>query len=64
MGNNHPTICPYGAYEVKNKEYVIVGAGTNEQFKKFVKLLGLEYMIEDTRFSTNESRVQNRSLVD
>jgi crotonobetainyl-CoA:carnitine CoA-transferase CaiB-like acyl-CoA transferase len=28
MGNNHPSIVPYGVYKGKNNSYIVIGAGT------------------------------------
>jgi crotonobetainyl-CoA:carnitine CoA-transferase CaiB-like acyl-CoA transferase len=37
----HPNIVPYGTFEVKYKEFIIIGAGTNNQFVSLCHVLGL-----------------------
>ena len=59
-GSAHPSIVPYQAFECKDGKWIAV-AVTNEKFwELFCKALGLEELINDSRFKTNPDRVANR----
>ncbi|EAR83810.2 CAIB/BAIF CoA-transferase family protein (macronuclear) [Tetrahymena thermophila SB210] len=64
MGNNHPSIVPYGVYKVKNDEYIVLGSATNDQFKRFCKVIGIEEILSDEKFKNNSDRVKNRVELD
>ena len=60
MGNAHPNIVPYEAYETKDGTYIALGVGNDNQWQKFCKLARLENLIHDPRYATNPKRVENR----
>jgi glutaryl-CoA transferase len=60
MGNAHPNIVPYEAYETKDGTYIALGVGNDNQWQKFCKLAKLENLIHDPRYATNPKRVENR----
>jgi succinate--hydroxymethylglutarate CoA-transferase len=41
----------------------VIGAGNNLQFKKLCARLNLENLVRDSRFLSNQDRVQNRSAL-
>jgi crotonobetainyl-CoA:carnitine CoA-transferase CaiB-like acyl-CoA transferase len=64
-GTAHESIVPYQTFRCKspagNKDqYIVVGAGNDEQFQKFCIVLGLAELAADTRFQTNAGRVSHR----
>ena len=59
MGNGHPNICPYDAFETANG-HIILAVGNDGQFRRCCDLLGLDEVAQDMRFLTNQSRVKNR----
>lgn len=59
MGNAHPNIAPYQAFEVSDG-HLIIAVGNDGQFEKLLKTLGLSAFTNDSRFKTNQSRVENR----
>ncbi|KAJ4248448.1 hypothetical protein NW762_012785 [Fusarium torreyae] len=61
-GCQHPSIVPYDAFKTKDL-YLVCGATNDAQFEKLCKLVGLESLAKDERFSTNASRVENRDLM-
>ncbi|KAJ4322142.1 hypothetical protein N0V84_004977 [Fusarium piperis] len=61
-GCQHPSIAPYDAFRTKDA-YLVCGATNDAQFAQLCKLLGLESLVEDDRFSTNPRRVENRHLL-
>ncbi|XP_062595298.1 succinate--hydroxymethylglutarate CoA-transferase-like [Saccostrea cucullata] len=58
-GTAHPSIVPYQAFQTQDS-YILVGAGNDGQFKILCKILDLEYLHKDEKFSTNKARVINR----
>jgi crotonobetainyl-CoA:carnitine CoA-transferase CaiB-like acyl-CoA transferase len=62
MGNAHPNIVPYQSF-VAADGHVIVAVGNDAQFSRFVQALGVSELAEDTRFSSNQSRVANRDTL-
>jgi crotonobetainyl-CoA:carnitine CoA-transferase CaiB-like acyl-CoA transferase len=64
MGNAHPNIVPYQVLPVSDG-HVIVAVGTDAQFAKFARILGVRELAEDARFRSNADRVRNRgTLID
>ena len=59
MGNAHPNIVPYQAFETKNG-HIILAIGNDAQFSRFCAIAGKPEIAEDDRFRTNESRVIHR----
>jgi crotonobetainyl-CoA:carnitine CoA-transferase CaiB-like acyl-CoA transferase len=64
-GTAHESVVPYQAFRCKQvqdrpTEYIVAGAGNNEQFQQFCIALELPELAADTRFSTNSDRVANR----
>lgn len=59
MGNDHPSIAPYSAYRAADGDLVIA-VGNDRQFGQLCSELGLDQLVEDDRYATNESRVRNR----
>lgn len=58
MGNDHPSIMPYGVYETKDKP-ILLAIGNNSQFQKFSELLNQTWH-KNELFETNEQRVLHR----
>ncbi|XP_048741961.2 succinate--hydroxymethylglutarate CoA-transferase-like [Ostrea edulis] len=58
-GTAHPSIVPYQAFQTKDS-YILVGAGNDGQFKILCKVLNLEHLHDDEKYSTNKARVANR----
>ncbi|XP_053915878.1 succinate--hydroxymethylglutarate CoA-transferase isoform X3 [Cuculus canorus] len=63
-GTAHGSIVPYQAFKTKDG-YIVVGAGNDQQFVTVCKILNLPEVAEDSRYKTNNLRVQNRKeLID
>ena len=60
LGNAHPNIVPYQAFETSDGE-MVVAVGNDSQFRAFCKELGLDSLPDESRFSTNAMRVANRN---
>jgi len=59
-GNAHPSIVPYQLFRGSDARYFVVGVGTQEQWLRLVKLLGVESLGADPRFENNPARIKNR----
>ncbi|MFL5753321.1 MAG: CaiB/BaiF CoA transferase family protein [Bacteroidia bacterium] len=63
-GSLHPNIAPYGEIlETKDKQLITFAIGSDKQFDRLCRLLGLSDLVKDKRFATNQLRVQNRSVL-
>ncbi|XP_038076832.1 succinate--hydroxymethylglutarate CoA-transferase-like [Patiria miniata] len=60
-GTGHGSIVPYQAFKTSDDRLLIVGAGNNDHFKTLCKVLEMEELIEDQRYTSNELRVINRN---
>ncbi|CAK7207954.1 hypothetical protein SEUCBS139899_010769 [Sporothrix eucalyptigena] len=61
-GSQHPSIVPYDAFPTKDL-YLVCGATNDAQFSTLCKLLGLDDLVTDERFTTNPKRVANRDIL-
>jgi formyl-CoA transferase len=61
-GNAHPNIVPYQTFAAKDG-WIIVAAGNDGQFRKFVQIGGEPQLADDARFATNPARVQARDTL-
>ena len=59
LGNAHPNISPYEVINVQDG-YIILAVGNDGQFRRFCRILGIEHVADDERFSTNKARVAHR----
>ena len=59
-GNAHPSIVPYQLFRGSDARHFVVGVGTQEQWLRLVKLLGVEELGTDARFENNPARIKNR----
>ena len=64
IGSLHPNIAPYGEiFETKDQQLITFAIGSPIHFEKLCTFLGLENLITDNRFSSNQNRVINRQLL-
>jgi crotonobetainyl-CoA:carnitine CoA-transferase CaiB-like acyl-CoA transferase len=59
LGNAHPSIVPYQAFETKNGRLVLA-VGNDGQFARLCEVVGRPELARDPRFATNASRVEHR----
>jgi crotonobetainyl-CoA:carnitine CoA-transferase CaiB-like acyl-CoA transferase len=59
-GNAHPNIVPYQLFRGGDARYFVVAVGTQEQWRRLVRILGTEELGSDARFANNAARNQNR----
>ncbi len=60
MGSAHPNIVPYQCFKAADDKYLTIAVGNEEIWKRFCRVLGLEKLVDDPEFATNQKRVQNR----
>lgn len=59
LGNAHPHIVPYGVFAASDG-HLVIAVGNDEQFARFVALLGRPELASGPRFATNRARVEHR----
>lgn len=60
MGQGNPALAPYQIIAVADGGYML-GCANDQHWQRFCRGLGLEELLEDDRFSSNESRVRHRN---
>jgi len=61
-GNAHANIVPYQTFACSDG-HIIVTAGNDSQYRKFVEAGGRPELAQDARFATNPLRVQHRGVL-
>mmetsp|Transcript_13608 Transcript_13608/g.15119 ORF Transcript_13608/g.15119 Transcript_13608/m.15119 type:complete len:448 (+) Transcript_13608:22-1365(+) len=69
-GTAHESIVPYQSFQCKpsntkldDPQYIVIGAGNDDQFVKLCQILDAPDWAIDSRFRTNSDRVANRKLL-
>jgi crotonobetainyl-CoA:carnitine CoA-transferase CaiB-like acyl-CoA transferase len=60
LGNAHPNIVPYETFETADGT-IAVAVGSERQWPRFCRALGLPALADDPRYATNGDRVANRA---
>lgn len=64
IGSLHPNIAPYGEIiTTSDDQQIVLAIGTENQFQKLCKVLGIPVLANDIRFSNNSNRVINRKVL-
>jgi crotonobetainyl-CoA:carnitine CoA-transferase CaiB-like acyl-CoA transferase len=64
QGNRSRNSSPRGCYRTADGHWLAVSASTPKMAERFMKGYGLESMLADERFATNEARVQHAEQLD
>ncbi|MEG3175517.1 CaiB/BaiF CoA-transferase family protein [Sphingomonas sp. RB3P16] len=59
IGNAHPNIAPYEAFPTRDG-WFILAVGSDDQFRRFCAVVGLDALSQDAAFASNALRVANR----
>ena len=59
LGNAHPNISPYEVVPTADG-FLILAVGNDGQFRRLCKILGIESVADDQRYSTNKARVAHK----
>ena len=62
LGTAHPNIVPYQAFETSDG-FIMLAVGNDRQFLACTHCLGCPELGEDSRYTTNAQRVENRSAL-
>jgi crotonobetainyl-CoA:carnitine CoA-transferase CaiB-like acyl-CoA transferase len=62
LGNAHPNIVPYQAFDTLDGA-IAVAVGSERQWPRFCRALGLPALADDPQFATNGDRVTNRAAL-
>ena len=62
LGNAHPNIVPYQAFETLDGA-IAIAVGSERQWPRFCRALGLPALADDPQFATNGERVLNRAAL-
>jgi crotonobetainyl-CoA:carnitine CoA-transferase CaiB-like acyl-CoA transferase len=62
-GNHSPLFAPYGAFQAADGAMILAGAGNDDLWRRLCEQLGLARLVDDQRFATNPSRVENRAAL-
>lgn len=61
QGSLHPNIAPYGeSFETKDGKRVLLAVGSDRQFFDLLRILKIDPLIFESKFSTNHRRIENR----
>ena len=60
LGNAHPNIVPYETFETADGT-IAVAVGSERQWSRFARAVGLPALADDPRFASNGARVANRA---
>ncbi len=63
VGNHHPAMSPWNTFAAKDG-WVLLCAGTNDQWSRVAKLIGKPELITDPRYDTTTKRVANAAQCD
>jgi itaconate CoA-transferase len=65
LGLAHPSICPYGAFETKDKALVLISIQNEREWVEFcTEFLGAPELAKQPGYASNVVRVANRATVD
>lgn len=63
VGNHHPAMSPWNTFAARDG-WVLLCAGTNDQWARVAKLIDRPELISDARYDTTTKRVANATQVD
>ena len=59
LGTAHPQVVPYQVYPTKDS-FIFIASANQNLFERLCQAIGYEDMIDDPRFESNATRVENR----
>jgi crotonobetainyl-CoA:carnitine CoA-transferase CaiB-like acyl-CoA transferase len=62
MGTAHPNLVPYQAFKTRDSD-LMLAVGNDRQFSACCKALALNAAVDDARFKTMASRIENRDVL-
>jgi CoA:oxalate CoA-transferase len=62
IGNRHPSITPFEAFQAKDG-YIIIAVGNDRLWATFCQLIDCPELVDDERFRSNAARTKNQKLL-
>ncbi|TMV04293.1 CoA transferase [Ruegeria sediminis] len=62
VGNDHPLVAPYGLFETSDG-HIAIAVSNDGIVDRLFTLLDCRHLFEDSRFATNDARVQHRAEI-
>lgn len=64
IGSDHPNIVPYGTlFLTQDRKYIVLAVGSDGQFRKLCKVIGIPDAADQPQFRTNPDRVKYRETL-
>jgi len=64
-GLNHPTIAPYGAYECRGGQTILISIQNEREWRRLCRdVMDQSYLLDNPKFGSNVNRVKNRVELD
>ena len=60
VGNSNPSIAPAETFRTADGHWLVINGGTDNVWKRLVKLIGRDELVTDPRFATARERARNR----
>jgi crotonobetainyl-CoA:carnitine CoA-transferase CaiB-like acyl-CoA transferase len=64
MGSRLPFVAPRNTYKTADERWIAISGSTQVTFERIASVLGIEHLIEDPRFLSNRSRIENAEALD
>jgi formyl-CoA transferase len=64
QGNFYPASAPANTYITSDDQYVVIACTNDRVFKKLVKIMGREDLLDDLNFNTQMKRIENQKVID
>jgi crotonobetainyl-CoA:carnitine CoA-transferase CaiB-like acyl-CoA transferase len=61
LGSGHPSLSPYRNFQCKDGQWIFIAAANDRFWQKLVYVLGRKDLATDSRFITNQGRVEHRT---
>ncbi len=61
-GNDHMVVSPYGVFQAQDGS-VAIAPSTEKAWLALCRVIGLEHLITDPEFDTNDKRIENRAKI-
>ena len=64
LGSAHPSLAPYRNFRCRDGQWIFIAGANDRLWRRLAVAVGLEALLEDSRFATNLDRVRHRDEVD
>ncbi|MCX5837344.1 MAG: CoA transferase [Deltaproteobacteria bacterium] len=63
MGNSNPQFAPAQTFMTKDRQWLVINAGTDNIWKRFVKTMDRDDLDQDPKFQTQRKRAENQETL-